>query len=91
MFTYPDYFVGNSQLACIFKILHPLTPTENYFECKITYAGVLCEIGIGVARRDYPLTMYPGWRSGSIGYHADDGRLFCASSFGQPFGPTCTG
>lgn len=92
MFTYPDFFAENHPLVpCIFKILHPLTPTENYFECKITYAGVRCAIGIGVARRGYPLTMYPGWGSGSIGYHADDGIFHGAPSlFGQQFGPTCT-
>jgi Ran-binding protein 9/10 len=32
----------------------------------------------------------PGWRTGSWGYHGDDGRLFHDSTWGRPFGPTFT-
>ena len=33
----------------------------------------------------------PGWDKYSYGYHADDGKVFCASSnTGEPYGPTFT-
>ena len=32
----------------------------------------------------------PGWNKDSIGYHADDGKLFHERGFGANFGPTCT-
>ena len=32
----------------------------------------------------------PGWNYNSIGYHADDGKLFCENGSGMEFGPTCT-
>ena len=32
----------------------------------------------------------PGWNRDSIGYHADDGKLFHEKGYGANFGPTCT-
>ena len=29
----------------------------------------------------------PGWKSGSYGYHGDEGKLFVSSGFGVPYGP----
>jgi hypothetical protein len=29
----------------------------------------------------------PGWKSGSVGYHSDDGNFFSASGQGRPYGP----
>ena len=39
---------------------------------------------------NYPLYEMPGWNYNSIGYHADDGKLFCENGRGIEFGPTCT-
>ncbi|XP_060604656.1 SPRY domain-containing protein 3-like [Ruditapes philippinarum] len=33
--------------------------------------------------------MQPGWGKNSIGYHADDGRLYHESGSGTVFGPKC--
>ena len=39
--------------------------------------------------QDYPKHRHPGWNKGSIGYHADDGKIFIGSGVGDPFGPRC--
>ena len=39
---------------------------------------------------NYSLDSMPGWLYNSIGYHADDGKLFCENGGGTEFGPTCT-
>ena len=89
VFTYSCYLAGNEQHASQVKILQPMTPIQNYFECQIICPGVLCLIGIGVVGRDYPLNKHPGWEKEGIGYHADDGCLFNEGAIlGE--GPTCT-
>jgi len=40
---------------------------------EIVSAGEKCAIGIGLVPENYPQGQQPGWRRGSIGYHADDG------------------
>ena len=87
VFTYPYFFAGD---VIGIKLLQQFTPDQNYFEYRITCPGVRCTITIGVVGRGYPLDRQPGWDNEGIGYHADDGRLFCENSFGRPFGPTCT-
>ncbi|ELR21081.1 SPRY domain containing protein [Acanthamoeba castellanii str. Neff] len=47
----------------------------SYFEVHIENAG-----DVGPA----------GWRKGSYGYHADDGRVFAQSGIGRKWGPTFT-
>ncbi|XP_074659997.1 SPRY domain-containing protein 3-like [Tubulanus polymorphus] len=64
----------------------PLKPSNNYFEVEIIDAGVNGTIGIGLVPAMYPLDRQPGWGAESIGYHADDGRLFNCNGFGRPFG-----
>ena len=77
----------------MYSLLLPFTVTGvglNYFEFKIISSGKDCAIGIGVGADNYPLDSMPGWLYNSIGYHADDGRLFCENGGGTEFGPTCT-
>lgn len=91
IFTYPFYFVRSRGHLCTVKILQPMTPIQNYFEYQITCSGVICEITIGLVGRNYPLNRHPGWNKEGIGYHADDGNLFCGQSNQyQSLGPTCT-
>ena len=68
-----------------------MSPEWNYFEIQIKKTGEFCEIGIGVGPSDYNHYMMPGWKMGSIGYHADDGNLFygCGTFIGYQFGPVC--
>lgn len=35
-------------------------------------------IGIGVVWEDYGCHVMPGWQHGTVGYHADDGKIFDA-------------
>lgn len=67
----------------------PLNTTVHYFEIEIVDPGESCYIAIGLTRRDYPKHRHPGWNKGSIGYHADDGKIFIGSGIGDPFGPRC--
>ncbi|KAE8744387.1 hypothetical protein FOCC_FOCC008991 [Frankliniella occidentalis] len=68
---------------------HPLNTTHHYFEIEIADPGENCYIAIGLTRKDYPDRRNPGWNKGSIGYHADDGKIFMGSGKGEPFGPRC--
>ncbi|XP_063219657.1 SPRY domain-containing protein 3-like isoform X2 [Bacillus rossius redtenbacheri] len=67
----------------------PLTTTMHYFEIEIIDPGENCYIAIGLTKRNYPKHRHPGWDKGSIGYHADDGKIFIGSGLGDPFGPRC--
>ena len=87
VFTYPYFFTGD---VTGIKLLQQFTPDQNYFEYRITSPGVDCAITIGAVGHGYPLDSQPGWANEGIGYHADDGRLFCENGFGRPFGPKCT-
>lgn len=68
---------------------HPICTRHHYFEIEIIDPGLRCYISIGLARKDYPKNRHPGWQRGSIGYHADDGKVFAGSGAGAPFGPRC--
>lgn len=48
----------------------------TYFEIEIVASGDDGSIGIGLVPFDYPFGNQPGWKDGSIGYHADDGGIF---------------
>ena len=71
------------------RMKEPMSPLLNYFEYEILNQGQRTAIGIGVCHSDYPLTRMPGWNTNSIGYHADDGKLFHQAGWGSAFGPTC--
>ena len=74
----------------VVKILEPMCPMFNYFEIEILCRGQKCALGLGVGEHGYPLERMPGWNRNSMGYHADDGRLFHQDGYGKAFGPTCT-
>lgn len=82
-------FKGGFDVA-VAKMMEPLTPFLNYFEYLIVDRGEEAAIGIGVGERQYPLTVQPGWRENSIGYHADNGKLYHEVGHGEVFGPVCT-
>ena len=44
--------------------------------------GELRWLGIGVVNKDYDTSAMPGWHTGSVGYHTDDGRIFQNTSNG---------
>src|SRR5690625_2333054 len=50
---------------------------------------IISEIGIGVGINKFPLARaMPGWLSGSLGYHGDDGNFYQGTGHGSSFGPT---
>ena len=81
---------GNVQDVSIAQANFPITPTNHYFQLEILNAGDGGAIAIGLAKTSYPLHRHPGWNSGGVGYHADDGKLFNGKGDGSEFGPTCT-
>lgn len=79
-----------ANLVGVVKIAEPMSPMFNYFEYEIIDKGQDTAIGIGLGEYKYPLDRMPGWNRSAIGYHADDGRLFHESGYGEAFGPLCT-
>ena len=71
----------------VVRMNEPMSPLINYFELKITCDGINRAIGIGVGDCNYPLTRQPGWNANSIGFHADDGRLYYHAGSGARLGP----
>ena len=67
----------------------PMDPQNCYFEVSIDDSKGQSEVGIGLGPYTYILDSYPGWKHGSIGYHADNGMLYQENGYGKPFGPTC--
>ena len=67
----------------------PMSKEWNNFEFKILKVGDFGEIGIGLGPSDYNVSVMPGWYPKSIGYHADDGKLYHSSGNGLEFGPMC--
>lgn len=78
-----DYDVGLAQAKT------PISTRNHYYEIEIVDPGKKCYIAIGLARKGYPKRRHPGWKKGSIAYHADDGKVFMGSGKGAPLGPTC--
>ncbi|KAK2144810.1 hypothetical protein LSH36_729g02038 [Paralvinella palmiformis] len=68
---------------------NPLTPEHSYFEVEILDTGIMGAIGVGLVPYRYSLDAQPGLNSESVGYHADNGKLFKSSGAGRPFGPKC--
>ncbi|XP_077863761.1 SPRY domain-containing protein 3-like [Saccoglossus kowalevskii] len=58
-------------------------------EIQILDTGKLGTITIGLVPMGYPLHLQPGCGEQSIGYHADDGRLYNASGWGETFSMAC--
>jgi hypothetical protein len=57
--------------------------TIGYYELRLDDLGAEQILGLGLARNNYVEAM-PGWRKGSIGVHADDGKIFNGCGFGSP-------
>ena len=66
----------------------PLVPSNPYFEVEVCSSAVDKAIAIGLVSKNYPTNTWIGWKSDSIAYHLDDGRLFKGNGYcGQKFGP----
>lgn len=51
--------------------------SQRSLEVRIVDPGESRFIAIGVISESYPTNLFPGWKEPSIGYHADNGNLFC--------------
>ena len=80
----------NTQDVGIAQANFRLDKQNHYFELDILNAGKKGWLAIGLANPTYPLHRHPGWNSGSIGYHADNGHIYKERGHGEPFGPTCS-
>ncbi|CAC5404522.1 unnamed protein product [Mytilus coruscus] len=65
-----------------------LVSPKLYFEVEIVALGINGTIGVGLVHDEYSLTRQPGWDSHSIGFHADDGRIYIENGYGRPYGPS---
>jgi hypothetical protein len=84
-----DLFYSKSATSTSVMIMEPLTQFLNYFEFQITSGGTYFVVGLGHLR--HSLGTMPGWGdTHSIGYHADDGRIYhdCGYAGGDCCGPT---
>jgi ankyrin repeat protein len=66
-----DNRVGGVQL-----LSRPISELSGYYEVKLLSTGEHGTTCIGLARRGYPLDCQPGWVTGSIAYHCNDGTLY---------------
>ena len=54
----------------------PMSREFSYYEVTIQDYGQEGRIGVGLARKDYPLNKQPGWLEGSVAWHCNDGNLY---------------
>ncbi|XP_076445934.1 uncharacterized protein LOC143283637 [Babylonia areolata] len=60
----------------------PLSSHLHYFELEVENLTGRRHMGIGLCHAYYPCNQMVGWRQGSIGYHADNGQLYCNNPTG---------
>ncbi|KAJ6261718.1 hypothetical protein Dda_2516 [Drechslerella dactyloides] len=58
-----------------------------YYEVVIMNKSREGLIGVGFCAGDVLLNRLPGWEPYSWGYHGDDGKVFCCTGVGKPYGP----
>jgi hypothetical protein len=58
------------------SLASPMSRTFSYYEVTIQDFGKEGRIGVGLARKDYPLNKQPGWLDGSIAWNCNDGDVF---------------
>ena len=73
-------------LISLAVLAKPFSESMQYFEVELMNIDGI-GIAVGVVPSDHPLDQAPGWSSGSIAYHSDNGMLYYASSKGKEFGP----
>lgn len=56
--------------------LTPFTPEMPRFEVLIQESGERRIVAVGAVYKGYDCHFMPGWKNGTVGYHADDGRIF---------------
>lgn len=62
---------------CGVRMNEAMSEYSNYFEVMLKEPADDGVIGIGLGPSKYRMSVMPGWKDGSIGYHSDDGGLYC--------------
>ncbi|KAH9494571.1 SPRY domain-containing protein 3 [Bulinus truncatus] len=85
-------YIGDSENVPVGQFISasPLTPNCNSFSFEIIDTGKRSIIAIGVCPRNYPATNLPGWKAGSVGYHADNGGIYVALGTAVKESEPCT-
>ncbi|CAG8577983.1 13547_t:CDS:2 [Dentiscutata heterogama] len=75
--------------AASIRTNNPIPPEVGlyYFEITVLDRGEGGCIGIGLCKPEVELNILPGWVDDTIGYHGDNGRLYCERGTGEFFGP----
>lgn len=84
-----SYMINDEDKVGVYISADALTQEKNYFEIEILDSGLRGTIAIGLGPSQYPLDCKPGWNVDSVGFHADDGRLYKGCGLGRPFGSKC--
>ncbi|XP_022792235.1 short transient receptor potential channel 2-like [Stylophora pistillata] len=58
------------------KFKSPFTPETPRFEVLIQETGERRIVALGVVHKSYDCHKMPGWYTGTVGYHVDDGKIF---------------
>lgn len=68
----------------IYQLLsHPMDMSFSYFEVQLLGYDPRGAIGVGLAGIDHPLDQHPGYESGSIAFHCNNGKVWKESSESQ--------
>jgi len=68
------------------RCLTPFTRENPRLEVLIQESGERRIVGVGVVYQGYNCHYMPGWIDGTVGYHADDGKIFearCGDNLGR--------
>ncbi|XP_066021550.1 uncharacterized protein [Pocillopora verrucosa] len=67
---------GNRKNIHSAKFKSPFTPETPRFEVLIQETGERRIVALGAVYESYDCHKMPGWYSGTVGYHIDDGKIF---------------
>ncbi|CAH3162463.1 unnamed protein product [Pocillopora meandrina] len=67
---------GNRKNIHSAKFKSPFTPETPRFEVLIQETGERRIAALGAVHESYDCHKMPGWESGTVGYHVDDGKIF---------------
>ncbi|CAH3122218.1 unnamed protein product [Pocillopora meandrina] len=67
---------GNRKNIHSAKFKSPFTPETPRFEVLIQETGERRIVALGAVHELYDCHKMPGWYSGTVGYHIDDGKIF---------------
>ena len=73
LFFHREFKKGGTERA-LFVAKTPFNKDQLEFEVEIKELSSKKLFAIGVCHSTYPVNQFLGWKQGSVGYHADNGR-----------------